>query len=186
MIPLRKLVFVLLFMGTVPFTGYAQVAPDRVNSAKLAESIEAVTGSKQPPVWNTVPVPAGLKDSIKKEFKLKRTLPDSIHVGVIENSDSKFLIIPDIAPSKSEKFSYVLYVDSNKEIIDIDVLTYRESYGYEIDYSFFRKQFKGMSEADEIRFNRSIQNISGATISARNITNAVHDLMLIVNGVGLE
>ncbi|NGP75409.1 FMN-binding protein [Balneolaceae bacterium YR4-1] len=186
MIPLRKLVFAVCILGVLPFSGYAQVAPDKVKSAKLTESIEAVTGSKQAPSWNTILVPAESKDPIKKEFKLKRSIPDSIHVGVVENGESKTFIIPDIAPSKSEKFSYVLYVNSNKEIIDIDVLTYRESYGYEIDYPFFRKQFKGMDEAEEIRFNRSIQNISGATISARNITNAVHDLMLIVNRVGLE
>lgn len=181
----RQLVFVLLILA-IPLSGYGQVAPDKVNSSKLKESIEAVTGSEKPAEWNTVPLPVDLKSSIKEELKLKRTLPDSIHVGIVEQDDSRIYIIPDIAPSKSEKFSYVLYLDPNKEIIDVDVLVYRESYGYEIDYSFFRKQFKGMDNAEEIRFNRSIQNISGATISARNITNAVHDLMLIVNGVRFE
>lgn len=184
--PFRQLFFTLLILGLLSLSGYGQVAPGKVNSGKLKESIEAVTGSKKSATWNTVPLSATLKDSIKKELKLKRTFPDSMHVGRIEQGDSKYYIIPDIAPSKSEKFSYVLYLDSNKEIVDIDVLVYRESYGYEIDYPFFRKQFKGMDKAVEIRFNRSIQNISGATISARNITNAVHDLMLIVNGVGFE
>lgn len=187
MILYRKLVVSLLAFGIFPLVAASQVAPEKVSSKMLKESIKAVTGiGANSATWQTVALNQNLKSSIKGELKIKRNLPDSMHVGHIENGKSQFYIIPDIAPSKSEMFSYVLYLDSAEKIVDVDVLEYRESYGYEIDYSFFREQFKGIEVAENIRFNRSIQNISGATISARNITRSVHDLMLIINRVELN
>lgn len=183
---IQKLGAIGFFLMAAPLQGYAQVAPGEVSSSMLNESMDAVIGTHQNIQWNTVRLSEDLKKSIKEELKIKNKLPDSLHVGIIKHEGSTYYVIPDIAPSKSEMFSYVLYLDADKEIVDVDVMEYRESYGYEIDYSFFRKQFHGKENPKEIRFNRTIQNISGATISARNITYAVHDLMLIVNGVELD
>ncbi|MCB0261140.1 MAG: FMN-binding protein, partial [Calditrichaeota bacterium] len=57
------------------------------------------------------------------------------------------------------------------------VLIYRENYGGEIDYPAFRKQFRGKQRPQELVLGRSIQNISGATISVRSMTLATRDLL---------
>lgn len=173
----------LLFISA---SGNAQVPPGKVNSSMLEESINAVIGEGGDVQWTTMGLKKEFMQSIEKELKLKNRLPDSVYVGRMNHKGSSYYIIPDNAPSKSEMFSYVLYLDTDKKIVDVDVLEYRENYGYEIDYSFFRKQFHDKEKARNIRFNRTIQNISGATISARNITNAVHDLMLIIKGLELS
>jgi len=38
------------------------------------------------------------------------------------------------------------------------------------------KQFIGKTNTDEMKFGHDIQNISGATISARSITNGVQEV----------
>ena len=65
----------------------------------------------------------------------------------------------------------------NGEVQDIDVLAYRESYGGEIGYESFRKQFRDKSVRDKLQPGRDIRNISGATISVRAITAGVKKIL---------
>lgn len=176
--------FVLGLTLAVTNIAYGQVAPTQISQKLLNKSMDEVLGSHQNPEWRSVSL-SGL-DKKSLELRQKNTLPDSLFVGKVQTGDGNYWIIPDIAPSKSETFSFVLYLTDEKEIYDVDVLKYRENYGYEIDYSFFRKQFQGKKDPGEVRFGRSIQNISGATISARSITHAVHDLLSIINSIELE
>lgn len=118
-------------------------------------------------------------------MKAKQHVADTLYIGKVSTAKGPRFLIPDTAPSRSEQFSYVLFVDQSKHIAGVDVLEYRENYGYEIDYPFFRKQFEGKRQADKIIFGKTIQNISGATISARSITYSIHDIMLILNHIQL-
>lgn len=176
------LIFCLSLIG---FSSRAQVRPNAIPQKLISKSIRAVLGTKQSPNWQTIEVTDSTRRSLEGQLKIKGQVPDTLHIGLIQAEGAKNYIIPDIAPSRSEKFSYVLYIDSAHEIVGVDVLQYRENYGNEIDYPFFRKQFYGKRQADEIIFGRTIQNISGATISARSITYSVHDLMLILNQITL-
>lgn len=171
-----------LTLGLANIT-YGQVAPTEISHKLLIKSMDEVLGSHQNPEWRSINL-SGL-DKKNLELRQKNTLPDSLFIGKVQADDGNYWIIPDIAPSKSETFSFILYLTVEKEIYDVDVLKYRENYGYEIDYSFFRKQFQGKKDPGEVRFGRSIQNISGATISARSITHAVHDLLSIINSIEL-
>jgi Na+-translocating ferredoxin:NAD+ oxidoreductase RnfG subunit len=56
---------------------------------------------------------------------------------------------------------------------DVDILVYRESYGGEVSNDSFRRQFRGLTPASDIRPGATIRNISGATISARAVTLGV-------------
>lgn len=173
----------ILWMG-VTASLYGQVSPSQINRKLLLESIDAVLGAHQKVEWQKVT----LTDLNKGEIRLRqqRSLPDTVFIGHVQTEEGERWIIPDIAPSRSETFSFVLYLDEQKRIVDVDVLEYRESYGYEIDYPFFREQFHDKSDPKEIRFGRSIQNISGATISARSLTYAVHDLLSIIKNIKLK
>lgn len=52
----------------------------------------------------------------------------------------------------------------------IRVLIYRESRGWEVRHDFFTEQFYGATLTDERRLDRSIDGISGATLSVRALT----------------
>ena len=176
----------LCLLALWPLTVRAQASPEAVGREALEASVRAVLGVEGPVAWTAVPLDADLKERLKPKLKRRRTVPDTLYLGRVETPDGPRYLIPEEAPSRSEVFSFVLYLDPDGAIVDVDVLQYRENYGDEIDYPMFRKQFRGRTKADEIRFRRTIQNISGATISARSLTYAVHDLLVLVEAIGLD
>jgi Na+-translocating ferredoxin:NAD+ oxidoreductase RnfG subunit len=176
----------IFFISAWPPVVNGQVAPEEVDEQLLKESVEAVLGNGQQIDWIKKPITPEIKQSLKDKLKIKSTLPDTLYLGKVQTDGGARYIIPDIAPSKSEKYSYVLYLKDSKEIVDVDVLEYRENYGYEIDYSFFREQFQGKKSPQELRFKRTVQNISGATISARSLTYSVHDLLALIQKIELK
>lgn len=151
----------------------------------ITESVGAVLGTDKDVTWHKIPISDRIADAVEGQLKAKSEVADTLYLGTVTTDNSTQYILPDIAPSRSEKFSYLLYFNSEREITGVDVLEYRENYGYEIDNSYFRDQFKGKSSSDKITFGRTIQNISGATISARSLTNSVHDLLLIIKKIEL-
>lgn len=176
-------VVALLFSGPAAL---AQVAPDALSAPLLRESVEAVLGPGRDVTWKAVPLSAQDRAALRPKLKNTLNLPDTLYVGRVQTDEGMRYLIPDTAPSKSETFSYVLYLDDTGAIVDVDVLKYRENYGYEIDYPLFRRQFHGKKKPKALIFQRTIQNISGATISARSLTYAVRDLLTLVRYLGLD
>lgn len=52
----------------------------------------------------------------------------------------------------------------------VEVLIYRETRGFEVRYPFFLNQFRGAGLVDEDELDRTIDGISGATLSVRALT----------------
>jgi hypothetical protein len=55
----------------------------------------------------------------------------------------------------------------NGSLETVKVLAFRESRGWEVRYPFFTDQFNGVRLTKEYELNRSIDGISGATLSVR-------------------
>ena len=61
-------------------------------------------------------------------------------------------------------------------VAGIEILTYRETYGYEIMNPKWRAQFHGKNHSYHLRLDREIKNISGATLSCRHVTDGINRL----------
>lgn len=61
-------------------------------------------------------------------------------------------------------------VINNNKIDQIKVLIYRESRGMEVRYPFFTDQYKGTTMQPDKQLDRTIDGISGATLSVRALT----------------
>ena len=59
------------------------------------------------------------------------------------------------------------------------MLDYRESYGGQVREATWRAQFTGKGAADPVRLGEDIRNISGATLSCKNLTNGVRRLLAV-------
>ena len=81
------------------------------------------------------------------------------------------------APSKADEFDYMVIFDDQLIIKKIKILAYREDYGGEISSKRWLRQFNGSSKSDLLKYGKDIKGISGATISAKAMTNAVNDLL---------
>jgi Na+-translocating ferredoxin:NAD+ oxidoreductase RnfG subunit len=86
----------------------------------------------------------------------------------------------DEVRGKSKLITYLLMVDKDLTVKDLEVLAYREPYGGEIQYEAFRKQFRGKGTRDQLRVGGDIKNISGATISSNAVTNGVRNLLAVL------
>lgn len=87
----------------------------------------------------------------------------------------------DKAPSRDNKFDYLVLFDKDLIIVKAKVLVYREEYGGEIGSKRWLKQFIGKSTKDQLEYSKDIIAISGATISANSMTVAVNNLLKSIN-----
>jgi hypothetical protein len=74
---------------------------------------------------------------------------------------------------KDQPITYLVALDPDLRLRDVDILVYREAYGGEIAYEAWRKQFRGRGAEDPLEVGRDIRSISGATISVNAVTLGV-------------
>ena len=83
-----------------------------------------------------------------------------------------------VAPSKADVFDYIVIFDKAMIIKKIKIIAYREDWGGEITSKRWLRQFKGSDPTTSLKYGSDVMGISGATISARSMTNAVNSLLL--------
>jgi Na+-translocating ferredoxin:NAD+ oxidoreductase RnfG subunit len=83
------------------------------------------------------------------------------------------VLVADHVLGKHEIIDYVVAIAPDGKVLQIEILEYRESHGDQIRGAKWREQFQGKTTQDKLRLNGDIYNISGATISCRNITEGV-------------
>jgi len=101
--------------------------------------------------------------SIRHPFKGER---------IWKSADGSWLVIDEVI-GKHEMVTYAVALSPNGNILGIEILEYVESYGYEVAEPEWRKQFVGKTVNDPIKLNQDIQNIGGATLSCKHITDGV-------------
>ena len=79
-----------------------------------------------------------------------------------------------------EHFDYMIILNKDLSVIKVKVLVYDGEYGYEITSKLWLKQFIDYS-GKGLNYGSDIQAISGATISARSITNDIEQVVLAAN-----
>jgi Na+-translocating ferredoxin:NAD+ oxidoreductase RnfG subunit len=103
---------------------------------------------------------------------------------VVRDGKSAGWFIVDEVLGKHEFITWALALKPDGSVQSIEVMDYRETYGYEIRNADWRKQFLGRKNGAALRLDDDIKNISGATLSCRHITDgvkrllALHDLVL--------
>ena len=78
---------------------------------------------------------------------------------------------------KDQPITFLVAIDPQDRLKDVDILVYREPYGGEVAYEPWRRQFRGKTTADSLRVGKEIRSISGATISVHAVTLGVRRLL---------
>ncbi|OAF17721.1 FMN-binding protein [Bradyrhizobium neotropicale] len=74
---------------------------------------------------------------------------------------------------KHEYITVAIGINPNGTVKQIEIMDYRESYGYEVRDASWRAQFVGKSANSPLQLGADIKNISGATLSSKHITDGV-------------
>ena len=93
-------------------------------------------------------------------------------------SGGGYFILDEVL-GKHEFITYAVGLNADGSVKQIEILEYRETYGYEIRDPRWRAQFAGRTSADPLKLERDIQNISGATLSCRHIADGVKRLLAL-------
>ncbi|MFL6620361.1 MAG: FMN-binding protein [Povalibacter sp.] len=89
-----------------------------------------------------------------------------------------WFIVDDVV-GKHEFITYALALTPDGAVNALDILVYRETYGYQIRESQWRDHFRGRTVADSFKLDDGIPNITGATLSCRNVSNGVKRLLAL-------
>ena len=68
-------------------------------------------------------------------------------------------------------------------IVNVRVLEFRESRGWEVKYPFFTDQFRNARLQDDGNLDRNVDGISGATLSVRAVTRMARVALLLHDNI---
>ena len=105
-------------------------------------------------------------------------LSDTVDLLMATNPDgNRGYAVADEVRGKDQLITYLVTVSPDLAVKEVEIITYRESYGGEVRNKAWREQFHGKTPDDKLLPKREIRNISGATISARAITLGVKKIL---------
>ena len=87
---------------------------------------------------------------------------------------------------KHKPMTYMVGLDENGHVTDVELLVFRESRGSEIRMKRFNSQYEGKTVHDPVRINKDIINISGATMSVRSMSAGVKRMLVLVDELYLK
>ena len=90
-----------------------------------------------------------------------------------------FVVVDEVI-GKVELISYAVGIAFDGSVTQIEILSYRESHGFEIRLPAWRKQFVGKGNTSALRVGADIANISGATLSCTHVTDGVRRIVAVL------
>lgn len=108
----------------------------------------------------------------------QRTSQPKVWRAMRGNATVGWVIIDEVI-GKHEFITYGVGISLDGRVLSVEILSYRESKGGQVRDPRWRDRFRGKTLADPFRLNQDIPNISGATLSSRNITDGVKRLLAI-------
>jgi len=143
----------LFFLAIGPRARPALLVAQALSAGKLSAALDRVYG------------PGSAADSLRLDGTLVyRVVRGDSLLGYARVLDAR---------GKDQPITLLVALDPALRLLDLDVLVYRESYGGEVAYESWRKQFRGRSAGDSLVVGRQIRGISGATISVNAVTAGV-------------
>jgi uncharacterized protein with FMN-binding domain len=87
------------------------------------------------------------------------------------------VFVVDRVVGKHEFITMAVGINANGTVKQIEIMDYRESYGYEVRDAAWRAQFVGKSANSQLQLDADIKNISGATLSSKHVTDGVKRIL---------
>ena len=146
--------------------------------AKVYFTLEAVQAALLPGVALTA-VPCHLTDAQTAAIETKSGVAvRNADPRVWRAADGTLLIVDEVI-GKHEYITYAVALTPEGAVRGIEIMEYRESYGYEVREADWRQQFVGKTASSQLKLDGDIRNISGATLSCKHITDGVKRVLAL-------
>lgn len=89
-----------------------------------------------------------------------------------------WFLVDDVV-GKHEFITYATAISPDGRVLGVEVMSYRETHGGQIRDMAWRKNFFGKTLASPFKLDNDIPNISGATLSSRNVLDGVKRMLVI-------
>ncbi|MBI1869572.1 MAG: FMN-binding protein [Chlamydiae bacterium] len=152
-----------------------------VNSASYAEIYLTIEQAKQVifPDETLTNISFVLTDAQCKEILKKSGISvRRKEVKAWRTSQGDYLIVDEVL-GKHEYITYAVGINYDGGVRQIEIMDYRETYGYQIKNKDWRDQFVGKKSNDPFKLNQDIKNISGATLSCRHVADGVKRVLAL-------
>jgi len=152
--------------------GLAMMSAPIITQAKIYISIEQAQKILLPNktlIKNPIIISDGLQDKMRAASSIRHPFQGE---RIWKAADGSWLVIDEVI-GKHEMITYAVALSPTGSVQGVEILEYVESYGYEVAEPHWRKQFVGKSINDPIKLNQDIQNIGGATLSCKHITDGI-------------
>ena len=122
-------------------------------------------------------VPLTLTDEQRKEIKKKSGVPVRLKEQRVWKVSTGGYFIVDEVLGKHEFITYAVGILSDGSIKQVEIMDYKESYGYEVRNEKWRAQFVGKNSQSQLKLQKDIKNVSGATLSCSHVTDGVKRIL---------
>jgi Na+-translocating ferredoxin:NAD+ oxidoreductase RnfG subunit len=124
-----------------------------------------------------------LTDDQRKKIKqlsglTQRNETQAVWRAVKDGKMVGWFIVDDVI-GKHEYITYGCALSPEGKVIGIEILVYRETHGGQVCDAAWRKVFVGKTLKDKFELDDDVPNISGATLSSRNVMNGVKRLLAL-------
>lgn len=152
------------------------------SNATIHVSLETVQQSMFPNQKLTL-TPVNLTEATRDKMQELSSVRQTFKADHIYRTDKGDWLVIDEVVGKHEMIKYAVGINANGTVKQIEVMDYVESYGYEVNEPKWRQQFVGKTAASPIKLNKDIDNISGATLSSKHLSDGVKRVMVMYDAV---
>ena len=159
-------------------TGFAIISAPIVAEAKIYLSVEQAQKILMPN-QKLSKMPMIISDDLQEKMRSASSIRHPFQGNQIWRANDGSWFIVDEVVGKHEMITYALGISPDGSVKQIEILEYRESYGHEVAQEKWRAQFVGKTGSSVLKLNKDIENISGATLSAKHLTDGVKRLLVM-------
>jgi len=116
-----------------------------------------------------------IENSVKQKF-----FKDWLYVYNISIKDSAIAFgFLDNVIGKSMPITFFVLLDIEGNITSTNIIKYREPYGGAVSNDNWNEQFTGKNSGSDFTVGKSVNGISGATISVKSVTKGIRKIALL-------
>jgi Na+-translocating ferredoxin:NAD+ oxidoreductase RnfG subunit len=130
-------------------------------------------------VEQTLKLDANQRDAIKAASGLRQRWDEQKAWRAERDGTLLGWMLVDEVIGKHEFITYAAAISPDGHVIGVEILSYRETHGGQVREPGWRRHFVGKTLADRFKLDEDVPNISGATLSCRNVTDGVKRLLAI-------